>query len=133
LAKKKTVTWDDLKEASWILNQEGCQFRAYIEKRLKELGQSKKVEVEIIGFELQKRLTQLGLGISLLPRTFVRKEIRQGSLKPLNVEGTKLQGYACLVLRKDKYVHGPMKAFLKLLQETFKPPKDTLRRCFEPR
>jgi hypothetical protein len=53
--------------------------------------------------------------------------------KPLNVEGTKLQGYACLVLRKDKYVHGPMKAFLKLLQETFKPPKDTLRRCFEPR
>jgi DNA-binding transcriptional LysR family regulator len=82
LAKKKNVTWDDLKEASWILNQEGCQFRAYVEKRLKDLGQSKKVEVEIIGFELQKRLTQLGLGISLLPRTFVRKEIRQGSLPP---------------------------------------------------
>lgn len=27
-----------------------------------------KVEVEIIGFELQKKLTQLGLAISLLPR-----------------------------------------------------------------
>jgi hypothetical protein len=34
------------------------------------------------------------------------------------------------VLRKDKYVHGPMKAFLKLLEETFKPPKDALRKIF---
>jgi hypothetical protein len=71
------------------------------------------------------------LGISLLPRAFVKKEIQQGSLRTLKVKGTKLQGYASLVLRKDKYVHGPMKAFLKLLEETFKPPKDTLRRYFE--
>jgi DNA-binding transcriptional LysR family regulator len=131
LTKKKNVTWDDLKAASWILNQDGCQFRAYIQKRLKDRGQTMKVEVEIIGFELQKKLTQLGLGISLLPKRFVSKEIHQGTLRVLNVQGTKLQGYSCLVFRKDKYIHGAMKSFLKLLEETFNPPKNGLRKYLE--
>lgn len=132
LAKKRSVTWDDLTQASWILNQDGCQFRAYIERRLKERGHIMKVEVEIIGFELQKKLTQLGLGISLLPKSFARKEIQQGSLKTLNVKGTKLQGYSCLVFRKDKYIHGAMKGFFKLLQETYNPPKNGLRKYLDP-
>jgi DNA-binding transcriptional LysR family regulator len=121
LAKRREITWDELKEVSWILSQDGCQFRAYIEKKLKERGKATKVEVEIIGFELQKQLTQLGLGITLLPKTFVMKEIQQGSLKTLKVKGTKLQGYSCVVFRKDKYIHGAMKAFLKLLPETYGP------------
>lgn len=112
-AKKRSVTWDDLGDAWWILNQEGCQFRAFIERQLKERGHIMKVEVEIIGFELQKRLTQLGLGISLLPKSFALKEIQQGSLKTLNVKGTKLQGYSCLVFRKDKYINGVMKGSCK--------------------
>ena len=128
LAGRKKITWDDLKEAPWILNHDGCVYRGYIERRLKERGQALKVEVEVMGLELQKKLTELGLGISLLPRNLVTTELRQGSLKALNVEGTKLQGYSCLLLRKDKYIHGAMKGFLRLLQETFQPPKNGLTR-----
>jgi DNA-binding transcriptional LysR family regulator len=128
LAGRKKTTWDELKEAPWILNHDGCVYRSYIERRLKERGQALKVEVEVMGLELQKKLTELGLGISLLPRNLVTTELRQGSLKALNVEGKKLQGYSCLVLRKDKYIHGAMKGFLRLLQETFQPPKNGLTR-----
>jgi DNA-binding transcriptional LysR family regulator len=126
LTKKKKITWDDLKEASWILNQEGCVYRGYIESRLKERGQAFNVEVEVIGLELQKKLTQLGLGVSLLPKNFVTTELRQGTLKTLNTKEAMIQGYSCLVFRRDKYIHGAMKAFLKLLQETFKPARNTL-------
>jgi DNA-binding transcriptional LysR family regulator len=128
LAGKKKTTWDDLKEAPWILNHDGCVYRSYIESRLKERGQGLKVEVQVMGLELQKKLTELGLGVSLLPRNFVTTELRQGSLKALNVEGTKLQVYSCLVLRKDKYIHGAMKGFIKLLQESFNPAKNDLRK-----
>lgn len=128
LAKKRTVSWDDLQDVPWILNQEGCQFRAYVEQRLKERGRAMKVEVEIIGFELQKQLTQLGLGVSLLPKEFAAREIRQGSLKVLDVKGTRLQGYACLAFRKDKYIHGAMKAFFELLQERFDPARSALKK-----
>jgi len=132
LTKKGKLTWDDLEDASWILNQEGCQFRAYIEKRLKERGRPMKVEVEVIGLELQKKLTQLGLGISLLPKNLVATELRQGGLKALSVKGTKLQSYSCLVFRKDKYLHSAMKAFLKILEDTFNLPTNGLRKYLEP-
>ena len=128
LAKKKYVTWDDLQDASWILNREGCQFRDYVKTRLKERGGEMKVEVEIIGFELQKRLTQLGLGVSLLPKEFAAREIRQRNLKVLDIKGTCLRGYACLAFRKDKYMHGAMKAFFELLQERFDPAKNALEK-----
>lgn len=126
LTKRKRITWDELKEAPWILNQEGCVYRSYIETRLKERGQAMKVEVEVIGLELQKRLTQLGLGVSLLPKSFVATEIRQGTLKTLHVAGTRLQAYSCLVFRNDKYIHSPMRAFLALLRETYGSAKIAL-------
>jgi DNA-binding transcriptional LysR family regulator len=132
LAGRKKITWDDLREAPWILNHDGCVYRSYIERRLKEHGQTLKVEVQVMGLELQKKLTELGLGVSLLPRKFVTTELRQGSLKALNVEGTKLQVYSCLVLRKDKYIHGAMKGFLRLVQKTFQPPKNGLTRYLRP-
>lgn len=132
LTKRKRITWDELKEAPWILNQEGCVYRRYIETRLKERGQGMKVEVEVIGLELQKRLTQLGLGVSLLPKSFVTTEIRQGTLRTLHVVGTNLQAYSCLVFRNDKHIHGPMRAFMKLLPETYGPAKSALREHLQP-
>jgi DNA-binding transcriptional LysR family regulator len=132
LAKRKKLTWDELTEAPWILNQEGCVYRGYIETRLKKRGQAMKVEVEVIGLELQKRLTQLGLGVSLLPKSFVTTEIRQGTLKALHVAGTKLQAYSCMVFRNDKYIHGPMRAFMQLLPEAYSPAKNALRAYLQP-
>ena len=100
-------------------NQDGCVYRSYVEQRLRERGQAMKVEVEVIGLELQKKLTQLGLGVALLPKNFVGTELQQGRLKPLRVAGEKLQTYSYVVFRTDRYFHRPMKAFLKLLQESF--------------
>jgi DNA-binding transcriptional LysR family regulator len=128
LAGRKKITWADLREAPWILNHNGCVYRSHIESRLKEGGQALKVEVEVMGLELQKKLTELGLGVSVLPRNLVTTELRQGSLIALNIEGTKLQIYSCLAFRKGKYIHGAMKGFLRLLQETFRPAKDGLAR-----
>jgi DNA-binding transcriptional LysR family regulator len=126
LTKRKRLTWDDLKEAPWILNQQGCVYRSYIERRFKECDHTLKVEVEVLGLELQKKLTQLGLGISLLPKYFVKAELQRGSLKALHVAGSRLQAHSCLVFRSDKYLHGAMKAFLKLLEESYKPARRQL-------
>ena len=131
LANRKRLTWDDLKEAPWILNHDGCVYRSYIERRLEERGQSIKVEVEVLGLELHKKLAELGLGVSLLPQRFVSEEIRRGSLKALHVIGEKLQAYSCLVFRSDKYLHGAMKAFLKLLEESFRPTSTALSRILD--
>jgi hypothetical protein len=46
-------------------------------------------------------------------------DLQQGSLSALNVNSEKLQTYSYLIFRRDRYINGAMKAFLKLLQENF--------------
>jgi hypothetical protein len=57
--------------------------------------------------------------VALLPKSFVAAELQQGTLRALNIGGEKLQTYSYLVFRTDRYVHGALKEFLKLLQENF--------------
>ena len=90
------------------------------------------IAVEAIGIELQKRLTQLGLGVSLLSKPLVARELRERSLTTFTVKGLQLRSYSCLVYRRDKYIHGAMGGFLSLLRETFGPAKESLSRAMPP-
>ena len=108
-----------------ILTQEGCLYRQYLESKFVEKGCGMNIAVEAIGIELQKRLTQLGLGVSLLSKPLVAKEFKEKSLTTFTVKGLQLRSYSCLVYRRDKYIHGAMRAFLKLLQEVFPDAKLT--------
>ena len=90
------------------------------------------IAVEVIGFELEKKLTQLGLGVSLLSKILVAKELKEKSLKTFTVKGLQLRSYSCLVYRRDKYIHGAMKVFLSLLQEAFEPAKSILEKAILP-
>jgi DNA-binding transcriptional LysR family regulator len=124
LVKKREVSFEEFRGAPLILNQEGCLYRHFLEGCFAERGLAINIAVEVIGLELQKKLTQLGLGVALLPKPFVAKELREKSLKTFTVKGLQLRSYSCLVYRKDKYLHGAMREFLKLLQEVF--PKGNL-------
>ena len=132
LVKQREVTVAEIGNLPWILNQEGCLYRGYLDKLFREQNLTMNVAVEVIGLEVQKRLAQLGLGAALLPKHFVTKELKEGTLKSFNVKGVKLRGFSCLVYRKDKYLHGAMKAFLSLLQETFDPKKSSFGRATLP-
>jgi hypothetical protein len=61
-----------------------------------------------------------------MPKNFVTTELQQGTLRALKVDGEKLQTHSYLVFRTDRYVHGAMKAFLKLLKENFVSAKKIL-------
>lgn len=123
LVKKRQLTFEEFTKLPLILNHEGCLYRRYLESRFAERGAAMNIAVEVLGFELEKKLTQLGLGVSLLSRLLVAKELREKSLKTFTVKGLYLRSYSCVVYRHDKYIHGAMRGFLKLLQEVFRKAK----------
>lgn len=127
-ARKRRLTFEEFREVPLILTRDGCLYRQYLESRFAEKGCGMNIAVEAIGIELQKRLTQLGLGASLLSRSLVARELKEKSLATFTVQGLKLRSYSCLVYRRDKYIHGAMRGFLSLLEETFEPAKDSLRK-----
>lgn len=117
--KRRRFTIDDLRDVPWVLNPDGCQYRGYLERRFAERGLTLHLAVEVTGMEVQKRLVQLGLGVTLLPKPLVAQELKAGTLKTLKVEGAKLRSLTCLVYRREKYIHGAMQGFLELLREVF--------------
>jgi DNA-binding transcriptional LysR family regulator len=119
LVKKQQLTFEEFRKLPLILNHDGCLYRSYLESRFAEKGAAMNIAVEVIGFELEKKLTQLGLGVSLLSKVLVARELKEKSLKSFGVTGLQLHSYSCLVYRQDKYIHAAMRGFLKLLQEAF--------------
>ncbi|MFQ5658387.1 MAG: LysR family transcriptional regulator [Candidatus Methylomirabilales bacterium] len=115
--KRKHLTLEDLADVPWILCQDGCQYRSYVEKRFAEQGLALHIAVEVTGMEVQKKLVQLGLGVTLIPKHFVAEELKAGTLRIFRVKGTNPSSLFCLVYRSDKYIHRAMQGLLELLRE----------------
>jgi DNA-binding transcriptional LysR family regulator len=115
--RRRRLTINELGDLSWILSPAGCQYRGYVERRFAERGLQMNVAVEVTGLEVQRRLVQLGLGVTLLPKPLVAHDLKVGTLKAFTVEGTKVRSLSCLLYRRDKYIHGAMQGFLAVLQE----------------
>jgi DNA-binding transcriptional LysR family regulator len=123
LVKRKRLIIDEIGELPWILSPAGCQYRGFLERRFAERGLTMNVAVEVTGLEVHKRLVQLGLGVTLLPKPLVAQELKGGTLKAFTVEGTKFRSLSCLLYRRDRYIHGAMQGFLALLREVCRPGK----------
>ncbi|MFT7773782.1 LysR family transcriptional regulator [Roseateles sp.] len=55
-------------ETGWVLNPEGCGFRAALQRRLSDLGLRLQLNMETYGSELQLGLVASGLGVGLVSR-----------------------------------------------------------------
>jgi DNA-binding transcriptional LysR family regulator len=117
LVKRRRLIIDELGDLPWILSPAGCQYRGFLERRFAERGLTMNVAVEVTGLEVHKRLVQLGLGVTLLPKPLVAPELKAGTLKPFRVEGTKLRSRSCLLYRRDRYMHGAMQGFLAVVRD----------------
>ncbi len=82
-SRRRRLSIDDLRDVPWVLNPDGCQYRGYLERRFAERGLTMNVAVEVTGMEVLKKLVQLGLGVTLLPKPLVAQEVKRGPSRPL--------------------------------------------------
>ena len=98
----------------------GSSYFQFINRVCRDAGVTPKVEMNLDSVEAAKNMVQLGLGISFLPRSGVRRELDSGSLSLIALAGTLVVLLPTYVLLRRSQQHGPVVvAFLKLLQETY--------------
>ena len=73
----------------WVLNPDGCGFRAGLARALAEQGLSFKINLEIFGTDLQLGLAANGLGLSLMPRPIFERSCHRAQLEIVNVSDFK--------------------------------------------
>ena len=99
----------------------GSSYFQFINRVCRDAGVTPKVEMNLESVEAAKNMVLLGLGISFLPRSGVRRELESGSLTLISLAEVRPVLLPTYLLLRRGQQHGPtVIAFLKLLQETYK-------------
>ncbi len=75
----------DIFGQGWVLNPDGCGFRAGLARALAEQGLSFKINLETFGTDLQLGLVANGVGLGLMPRPILERSRHRAQLDIVNV------------------------------------------------
>lgn len=117
LAQKEAVRPWDLAETCVILTAPGCSYRLTLEKIFKDSGLKPQSILEAGSIETIKQLVMIGLGIAMLPRFTVEKELAEGRMHAICWAGP-IPDYAIqLVHHKDKWLSPTLQAFFQAVRQ----------------
>jgi DNA-binding transcriptional LysR family regulator len=69
----------------WILNPQGCGYRAALERAMNETARSLRLSVDTHGIDMQLRLVSAGLGLGLVPETVLARSTLKDRLSVVEI------------------------------------------------
>ncbi len=120
LANGGTVTTESLKSVPFILREQGTRIRRDVETWLKKVGESFTPErfIELENMATVKRLVEEGYGITIIPQSAVRRELRDGLLQVVALPEFDLKTSYFLYYPKQRSLSRAAQTFLALFPQT---------------
>ena len=98
----------------------GSSYFTFINRLCWEAGVTPKVEMNLGSVEAVKNMVELGLGISFLPRSWVRQSVEDGTLVMIPLaDGQQVRIPAYVLVRKGRHYSPTVLAFLGLLHQIY--------------
>lgn len=119
LAKEKTVTFDQLDGQDFVCRESGSSERNQLEKLLEEKGVHFVRTFCSTNTEAIKNAVIYGRGIAVLSKRMVEKEVENGKIIILPIEGTEVTRNINLVIHKNKYISKGLKIVQDITQNSF--------------
>lgn len=113
--KKENVNVEELINETFIIAGKGSGTRSIVENRLNEAGISLKNTIEFGNTEAIKKAVEAGLGISIISKLAIKREIQLGIVRSIPISGIDLKRKFYIVYRKDKYINAMAKSFLEFI------------------
>jgi len=102
LAGQSNLTLDDLQREHFLLREQGSGTRLEIEQHFAQTGFANSLSLELGSIEAIKEGVIAGLGIGILARESVAREVASGDLVLLDVQGFPLHRHWYLVSLKER-------------------------------
>ena len=115
LSSRRSVRMADLEDEPFILHKIGTTTRERLVKHFGDGGVKMKVTMELASIETIKRFVSIGMGISIVPRLCIAKEVEEGSLGALSIRDARFQRKLGLIYNKARYQSQAARAFLELM------------------
>ncbi|WP_296001180.1 LysR family transcriptional regulator [Rugamonas sp.] len=120
---KRSYRLRDIDDIGWVLNPDGCGFRAGLARALAQQGLNFKINLETFGTDLQLGLVANGVGLGLVPRPILERSALRARLDIVAVADFKPVLDIWLVQQQPA---GPLQAAIDFFA-------DAVTRAFAPR
>ena len=106
---------DDADDLQFILpKQEGGIFRTIVDEHFAQIGHQPDIAMVFDNLETVKAMTRAGLGVAVLPRWTVERDLHTNDLRTIAALGLPIPLEICLVTSDVSHVSEPVKSFLDL-------------------
>jgi DNA-binding transcriptional LysR family regulator len=116
-ALKSFIEPGDLAGHSLIVHEKGSAPRQGIEEYLRRHNVSVTIPLELSNNEAVKTAVEEGLGVAVITRRVVSKEIGMGSLKAIPLSDPAMTRKFYLIHHKDKYISRPLQSLLDMVDQ----------------
>ena len=117
LAVKKTVSFKDMKNEPIIMKETGSGTRKLVDGLFEKNGIIPSILMETSNTEFIKQLVQRGDGVSFVVREAVARELQEGKLATVPIEGKKIYLDVSIAYLKGQRLSPSAQAFLDILAE----------------
>jgi LysR family transcriptional regulator, low CO2-responsive transcriptional regulator len=117
LADRAAVALEDVVSYPFIFHKAGTT-RERLVKHLGPLWEKMNISMELASIETIKKFVSIGMGISIVPKSYVSDEMERGTLRLVRMRNFKLIRKLGLVHRKNRYMSHASKAFLDVVEES---------------
>jgi DNA-binding transcriptional LysR family regulator len=114
LASRKQLSDGDLKEAAWILREQGSGTRQTFERAMHGLLPELEVVLELEHTEAIKSAVKAGLGLGCVSRVALVDAFKHGSLVPCHVPGRDFRRFFFFVVHRKKFHSRALESWLEL-------------------
>jgi DNA-binding transcriptional LysR family regulator len=116
-AQLKSIEPNVMIDEPFIVGGRGSGTRRVLEKNLPDIVNKLKVYLELGSTEAVKKAVEENLGVSICGENTVSREIKNGQLKAININGIELYKNFTIIYLKGKVITSAMKKFLESLHD----------------
>ena len=129
-AESGTASIEQVSEEPLIMFNRGSGYYTLVDNALRQAGVLVSPTMELDNMEATKKMVEEGLGIAMLPKVAVERELRAGELRHIRVRGlTMPKRQIALIYRRGRPLSRAAEAFVRLLEERYRvkaPPPDVV-------
>lgn len=122
LAHRSTMGIQDLAGQSIILPKHDCSYKMLFESMLTERKINPRSLIEMNSIETIKQCLLEGIGVAMMPRMTVEREIAHRTIKALPWSGEDLETGILIIWHRDKWISPTLKAFMDAARAVIKFP-----------
>jgi LysR family transcriptional regulator, low CO2-responsive transcriptional regulator len=125
LASRTVINLNEVVPFPIIFHKAGTT-RERLMKHFGKLWEKLNISMELASIETIKKFVSIGMGISIVPKSYVQNESEEGTLRLIRIRNLKMIRKLGLIYRKNRYLSRASKAFLEVVEESVKGDHKTV-------